>query len=88
MCILYLEYDTPGKSARSYQCSFLKSPHGGKMRLNYQDPDAGVFSSSVYGVRGIYIYIATISDVNENSIWVIIRSRHSSTFRGVYVRSC
>ena len=39
------------------------NPHlGEKMRLNYQDPDDGLFSSSVYGVRGIYIYIANIAN--------------------------
>ena len=38
------------------------------MRLNYQDPDTGVLSSSGYVVRGIYIYIAIIYDVNEKDI--------------------
>ena len=37
------------------------------MRMNYQDPDAGVLSSSGYCVRGIYIYIAIIADVNERA---------------------
>ena len=36
---------------------FLNPPLGGKINLNYQDPDAGVLSSSGYGVKGIYIYI-------------------------------
>ena len=36
--------------------TFLFMPLGGKMRLNYQGPDAGVLYSSGYGVRGIYIY--------------------------------
>ena len=58
MCSLYLEYATPSKSTRSSQCaSFKNLPLGGKMHLNYQDPDASVLSSSGYGVRGIYIYI-------------------------------
>ena len=51
------------------------------MRLKYQDPDAGVLSYLGYGVRGIYIYIAIICDVNEKAIWVIIRIRHSATFK-------
>ena len=38
------------------------------MRLNYQDPNSGVLSSSGYGVRGIYIYIAIIADINEKAI--------------------
>ena len=37
--------------------TFLNLPLGQNMHLNYQDPDAGVLSSSDYGVRGIYIYI-------------------------------
>ena len=37
------------------------------MRLNYQEPDVGVLSSSGYGVRGINIYIAIIADVNEKA---------------------
>ena len=57
------------------------------MRLKYQDPDAGVLSSSGYGVRYIYIYIAIIDDINEKAIWVIIRSGHSATLRGVDGRS-
>ena len=64
------------------------NPHlGGKMRLNYQDPDAGVFSSSGYGIRGMYIYIAIIADVTYKDIWVIIRSGHSATIRSVDGRS-
>ena len=49
---------------------FFYPPLGGKIRLNYQDPDIGVFYSLDYGVRGIYIYIyiAIISDVNEKAV--------------------
>ena len=69
LCRLSLESATPGKSTRSSQCSFLKiPPWGGKMNLKYQDPDSGLLSSSGHGVRGIYIYIAIVSDVNENTI--------------------
>ena len=53
------------------------------MHLNYQDPDAGVFYSSGYDIKGIYIYTYIISDVNEKAISVIIRSRHSANFMGV-----
>ena len=49
-------------------CIFLNPPLGGKMRLNYQDTDGGVLSSSVYGVIWIYIYIAIIADVNDKAI--------------------
>ena len=34
------------------------------MNLNYQDPDAGLLSSSGYGVRWVYIYKDIIVDVN------------------------
>ena len=49
------------------------------MSMNYQDPDADVLSSSGYGVRGIYVYIAIIYDVNEKAIWVVIRIGYSAT---------
>ena len=58
------------------------------MRLNYQDPDAGVFFSSGYGVIGIYKYIAIIYDINYKAIWVIICIGHSATVRGVDGMSC
>ena len=58
------------------------------MLLNYHEPDAGVLSSSGYGVIWIYIYIAIISDVNEKAILVTIRSGRSATFTGVDFRSC
>ena len=38
------------------------------MRLNYQDPDAGLLSSSGYGVIGINISISIIDDINEKAI--------------------
>ena len=58
------------------------------MRLNNQDPNYDVLSSSCCGVIGIYIYIAIIDDVNEKAILVTIRSGRSATFTGVDVRSC
>ena len=48
--------------------TFFNPPLGGKMLLNYQDSDASVLYDSGYGVRGIYIYIAIIADVNEKAI--------------------
>ena len=47
---------------------FSIPPLGGKMHLNYQDPDSGVLSYSGYGVRGIYIYIAIIANENEKAV--------------------
>ena len=55
--------------------------------MNYQYPDSDVLSSLGYGVIGIYIYIAIISDVNEKAFCFNISSEHSSTVRGVDVKS-
>ena len=88
MCSLSLESATPGKYTRSSQCDFfLNPPLWGEMRLNYQDPNAGVLSFSGYGVRGIYIHIAIIVYINKKDILFLIRSGNSATVRGVYGRS-
>ena len=68
-CSAYL-WNLPHLASLLYPPSvhFLNHHLGGNMHLKYQEPVAGMLSYKRYFLRGIYIYIAIISDVNDKAI--------------------